>query len=145
VKTFTIAVIDGIGGGMGAQIVDRIRKEGLQACTILALGTNAVAAQRMVDAGAHKGASGENAIRVSIGCADVVVGPIGIVLANSMLGEVTPGIAEHVCSSRASKILLPLSQPHITLVGVDQKNVNDLIAEAVALIKRLHERGISMD
>jgi hypothetical protein len=133
----TIAVIDGIGGGIGAQIVERLRKEGMRDMSILALGANAVATQRMVDAGADKGASGENAIRVSVACADYILGPIGIVLPNAMMGEITPGIAEAVFGAQAKKLLLPLSQPHVTIVGMTQKNVNDLIAEAIAVIKRL--------
>ena len=132
----TIAVIDGIGGGIGAQIVERLRKEGMRDMSILALGANAVATQRMVDAGADKGASGENAVRVCLSGADYIVGPIGIVLPNAMMGEITPGIAEAVFAARAKKLLLPLSQPHVTIVGMTQKNVNDLISEAIAVLKR---------
>ena len=104
--------------------------------SILALGANAVATQRMVDAGADKGASGENAIRVSVVCVDYVIGPIGIVLPNAMMGEITPAIAEAVFSAQAKKLLLPLSQPHVVIVGMTQKNVNDLISEAIAALKR---------
>lgn len=86
---------------------------------ILALGANAVATQRMVDAGADRGASGENAIRVSVGCADYIIGPIGIALPNAMMGEITPGIAEAVLGARGKKLLLPLSQPHVVIVGME--------------------------
>jgi len=132
----TIAVIDGVGGGIGAQVVERLRKEGLPDISILALGTNAVATQRMVNAGADKGASGENAIRVSIGLADYIIGPIGIVLPNAMMGEITPAIAEAVFNSRGRKFLLPLNQPHFEIVGVSQKNVNDLIGDAILALKK---------
>mgnify|MGYP001572673167 CR=1 FL=1 len=132
----TIAVIDGIGGGIGAQIVERLRREAMRDVSILALGANAVATQRMVDAGADKGASGENAIRVSVTSADYILGPIGIVLPNAMMGEITPGIAEAVFGARGKKLLLPLSQPHVVIVGMAQKNVNDLISDAIAALKR---------
>ena len=132
----TIAVIDGIGGGIGAQIVERLRREGIRDITILALGANAVATQRMVDAGADKGASGENAIRVSILSADHILGPIGIVLPNAMMGEITPRIAEAVLAAPGKKFLLPLSQPHVEIVGMVQKNVNDLISDVIVALKR---------
>ena len=132
----TIAVIDGIGGGIGAQIVERLRREGIRDAIILALGANAVATQRMVDAGADKGASGENAIRISVASADYVLGPIGIALPNAMMGEITPGIAEAVFAARGKKLLLPLSQPHVLIVGMAQKNVNELISDAIAALKR---------
>ena len=131
----TIAVVDGIGGGIGAQIVERLRKEGMLDASILALGTNAVATQRMVSAGADRGASGENAIRVSIASADYVIGPIGIVLPNAMMGEITPGIAEAVFGARGRKLLLPLSQPHVVIVGMAQRNVSDLISDAIRALK----------
>ena len=133
----TIAVIDGIGGGIGAQIVERLRKEGIRDVSILALGANAVATQRMVDAGADKGASGENAIRVSVASADYILGPIGIALPNAMMGEITPGIAEAVFGAPGKKLLLPLSQPHVLIVGMAQKNVNELISDAIIALKRL--------
>jgi hypothetical protein len=91
----------------------------------------------MVNAGADKGASGENAIRVSIPLADFIMGPIGIVLPNAMMGEITPAVAEAIFNARAKKLLLPLNQPHFEIVGMSQKNVNDLIAEAVTALGRM--------
>jgi hypothetical protein len=137
----TIAVIDGVGGGIGAQIVERLRREGIPGSSILALGANAVATQRMVDAGADRGATGENAIRVSAPGADWIIGPIGIALPNAMMGEITPGIAEAVFSAPGRKLLLPLSQPHVVIVGMAQRNVADLIGEAVAMVKKAADRG----
>ena len=138
----TIAVIDGVGGGIGAQVVERLRREELPGASIIALGANAVATQRMVDAGADRGASGENAIRVTVPTADFIIGPIGIVLPNAMMGEITPGIAEAVFAAPGKKLLLPLSQPHFVIVGMAQRNVNDLIADAVAALKKgIAERG----
>jgi len=133
----TIAVIDGGGGGIGAQIVERLRRENLPGVSIVALGANAVATQRMVNAGADKGASGENAIRVSISLADYIIGPIGIVLPNAMMGEITPSVAEAVFNSRGKKLLLPLNQPHFEIVGMSQKNVNDLIGDALSALKKI--------
>ena len=135
--TRAIAVVDGIGGGIGAQIVERLRKEDLPGVSIVALGTNAVATQRMVNAGADKGASGENAVRVSIGLADYIIGPVGIVLPNAMMGEITPAMAEAVFNSRGKKLLLPLNQPHFEIVGISQRNVNDLITDAILTLKRM--------
>jgi hypothetical protein len=133
----TIAVIDGVGGGIGAQIVERLKKECLENTSVIALGTNAVATQRMVNAGADRGASGENAIRVSVGLADFIIGPIGIVLPNAMMGEITPAIAEGVFNSRGRKLLLPLNQPHFEIVGLSQKNVNELIGDAITSLRKM--------
>jgi hypothetical protein len=108
--------------------------------SLIALGTNAVATQRMVEAGADRGASGENAIRVSVGEADFIVGPIGVVLPNAMMGEVTPVIAAAVLAARGKKLLLPLNQPHVTIVGMAQKNVTDLISEAIAELEDIVAR-----
>jgi hypothetical protein len=131
----TVVVVDGIGGGIGAQIVTRLRREGPAGIAIVALGTNAVATQRMIDAGADRGASGENAIRVSVGLGRFVIGPIGIVLPNSMMGEITPAMAQAILDAPGRKLLLPLAQPHVTIVGISQKNVNDLIADAIQVLK----------
>ena len=122
----TIVVIDGVGGGIGAQIVQRLRKEGVHDLSVIALGTNAVATQRMVDAGANRGASGENAIRVSVAMADCIMGPIGIVLPNAMMGEITPAIAESVLAARGKKLLLPLNQPHVTRSSAWRKKMSTI-------------------
>lgn len=132
----TIVVVDGMGGGIGARLVARIRKEPRTEADLVALATNAVAAQRMVDAGADRGASGENAFRVSLADADFVLGPLGIVLPNSMMGELTPAMAEVILASRAKKILLPLAQSHVSIVGLAQRNVGELVEEALAELVR---------
>ena len=133
----TIVVIDGIGGGIGAQIVARLKAENLPDAVIVALGANAVATQRMVEAGAHRGASGENAVRVTVGSADYIFGPLGIMLPNAMMGEITPTMAEAVFCAPGKKLLLPLSQPHAIIVGIAARNVSDLISEAVETLKRM--------
>jgi hypothetical protein len=131
-----IAVVDGMGGGIGAQLVARIRKDVKSEISLLALATNAVAAERMVDAGASRGASGENAFRVSLPAADLILGPLGIVLPNAMMGELTPAMAEAVFASKARKILLPLAQSHLLVVGLADRNVGELLDEAIAALAR---------
>ena len=99
-----VAVIDGMGGGIGAQIVTQLRQELPLDVEILALGTNAVATDRMMKARASRGASGENAIRVSIGQADFILAPIAVVVPNSLMGEVTPIILGVSCFRHSSTV-----------------------------------------
>jgi hypothetical protein len=130
-----IAVIDGMGGGIGAQIVSLLRKELPLEVEILALGTNAVATDKMMKAHANRGASGENAIRVSVREADVILAPIGAVVPNSLMGEVTPGIAEAVASAPGRKLLLPINQPHFEIVGIEWKALNKQIMAAIEMVR----------
>ena len=132
-----IAVIDGMGGGIGAQIVSQLRQEIPAGTEIIALGTNATAADRMVRAGADRGASGENAIRVSVQSADIIVGPLGIVIPDAMMGELTSVMAQAVVSSKAEKYLIPLVQHHFTIVGYVSQPLAGLISE---LVRTLRER-----
>src|SRR5690554_3279171 len=116
-----IVVIDGMGGGMGAQLVQGLVKELSGHTEIWALGTNAIATAAMVKAGATKGATGENAIKVSTKDAEIVMGPLGIIIPNALMGEITPEIAEIVSSLSCRKILLPVNQPHMELVGFENR------------------------
>jgi hypothetical protein len=125
-----IAVIDGMGGGMGAQIVSQLRAE-LPEVEIWALGANAIATQRMMQAGADRGASGENAIRVSAPKADMIVAPIGVIVPNAMMGEITPAIAEAVAAAPVRKLLIPVSQPHFEIIGIAPKPLAQQIAAAI--------------
>lgn len=132
-----IAVVDGMGGGIGAQIVQRLRPIASAPHSIVALGTNASATSAMVKAGADVGATGENAIAYNAGLVDCVCGPIGIVIPNSMMGEVSPSIAAAVASSAAAKVLIPLQQAHVDFVGVESKPLSqmlDQLAERVAAL-----------
>jgi hypothetical protein len=131
----TIVIIDGMGGGIGVQLIGRIRELNLPDAEILALGTNAVAAERMVKAGAHRGAAGENAVKVAVPHADFILGPIGIVIPNSMMGEITPAVAEAVMAASGERILLPLQQDHFTLVGLEPLPLAKMLEKAVAHLK----------
>ena len=126
-----ICVIDGQGGGIGATLIKSIKAAYGESIELLALGTNAVATTRMMKAGANRGASGENAIVHSVKRADMIIGPIAITWANAMLGEVTPRIAEGITSSRAPKILLPLTQENVLLVGVNKEPLPHLVQNIV--------------
>lgn len=113
-----VCVIDGQGGGIGATLIKYLRDAYAEKLELIALGTNAIATAQMMKAGANRGASGENAIVQTVAKSDLIVGPISITWANAMLGEVTPRMAEAITSSPALKILLPLSQEQVVLVGV---------------------------
>ena len=131
-----IAVVDGQGGGIGAAIVKRLRDELQEGIEIIALGTNSTATSAMMKGRANKGATGENAIARTSREVDVIAGPVSIIMANSMLGELTPRMAEAIASSRAKKILLPISQENIEIVGVAREPLPHLVE---GLIKRLKE------
>jgi antitoxin component of MazEF toxin-antitoxin module len=131
-----IAVIDGMGGGIGAQIVTQLRQALPAEVEILALGANAVATQRMMQARASRGASGENAIRISIREADFILAPIGVVIPNSMMGEITVEIASAVACAQARKLLLPVVQPHFELIGIERQPLAAQISLAVDMIRQ---------
>jgi hypothetical protein len=131
-----IAVIDGMGGGIGAQIVTSLREELPSYIEIYALGTNSIATSSMMKSHANKGATGENAIDVSTKKASVVVAPISVVIPNSMMGEVTTRISESIATSEALKILLPIMPEDIEMVGLEGKPLALLIKDAVKLIKK---------
>jgi hypothetical protein len=130
-----VAVVDGMGGGIGTQIVTQLRQELPLEVEILALGANAIATQKMMKAKANRGASGENAIRVSINRADFILAPIGVVIPNSMMGEITPAIAEAVAGARGHKFLLPINQPHFEVVGIEWKALTKQISAAINMIR----------
>ena len=131
----TIAVVDGMGGGIGTQIVTQIRKELPLDVEIIALGTNAIATDKMMRAKANRGASGENAIRVSINSADFIIAPIGVVVPHSMMGEITPPITEAVATARGHKLFLPINQPHFEIVGIEWKALTKQISQAIEMIR----------
>jgi len=114
----TIGIIDGQGGGIGSTIIKKIKAHFGESVEIIALGTNAIATAQMLKAGANRGASGENAIARTVARVDVVVGTLGIMLVHAMMGEVTPKMAEAVSGCAATKLILPISQENVDLIGV---------------------------
>lgn len=132
-----VCVIDGMGGGIGEQIVTQLRQELPPEVQIMALGTNAIATQKMMQARANRGASGENAINISIHLADFILAPIGVVIPNSMMGEITPAIATAVSGARARKLLLPINQPHFELIGIEWKALTKQISAAIDVIRQV--------
>jgi hypothetical protein len=126
-----ICIVDGQGGGIGVTLIKYLKEAYGESVVLIALGTNAIATAQMLKVGANKGASGENAICRTLAEADCIVGPISITWANAMLGEVTPRIAEAVMSSPALKILLPLSQERVEIVGVHKEPLPHLVQAVV--------------
>jgi hypothetical protein len=139
----TIVIIDGMGGGIGVQLVAGLR-EALRDtegdAEIVALGANAVATERMVKAGADRGASGENAVRVSVSQGDYILGPVGIVVGNSMMGEISPAMAQAILEAPGERILLPLQQEHFYIAGLGAMSLARMIEEAIALLRE-HLKG----
>lgn len=136
-KKPVIAVIDGMGGNIGHQIISQLRRDLPQDLEILAFGTNSAATANMMRARASRGATGDNAIRVSIAVADVVLAPIAVVIPNSYLGELTPSIAAAIASAPAEKILLPLGQAGYHLVGTTGDPLPHLMDQALAKLREL--------
>ncbi|MDP3181190.1 MAG: DUF3842 family protein [Desulfobaccales bacterium] len=132
-----ICVIDGQGGGIGAAIIKRLKEVYGEEHEVVALGTNAVATAQMMKARANRGASGENAIVRTVATVGVILGPLSIVLANSMMGEVTPKMAEAIASAAAPKILLPLTQERVEIVGLSPEPLPHLVEKIVS--ERLKE------
>jgi hypothetical protein len=132
----SVAVIDGQGGGIGGLIIKRLREVFAEELEVIGLGTNAMATGAMLKAGANKGASGENAIVQTVKAVDIVIGTTSIVLANSMMGELTPKMAEAIASSPATKCLLPLRMPEVEIIGAPKEPLPHLVDQ---LIKRIQE------
>lgn len=132
-----VAVIDGLGGGLGSQIVNKLKNEFSDNLKILALGTNSSATSRMITNGADEGATGENAIVINVKKVDIIIGPLGLIIPNSMKGEITTVMAEAIASSNAKKIIIGMKQPHVQLIGVSDKSLNELIEESIEQIKSI--------
>lgn len=130
-----ILVIDGLGGGLGAEVISRLKK--IPDVEIVAVGTNSFATGNMLKAGAHKGATGENAIKICSLDADIIVGPWGIVIPNSLMGEITPEIATAISLSKAIKVLIPVSHPKFILVEESSPPLNRLIDLAIEKVKEI--------
>ncbi len=131
----TILVIDAQGGGIGRQLVLAI-KQNIPDASIIAVGTNSIATTAMLKAGAHSAATGENAVVVGCRKADVIVGPIGIVIADSLLGEITSKMAQAIAQSNAKRILIPFNHCDNIIVGVSDFGTGKLIESAINEIKK---------
>ena len=135
-----IAVVDGQGGGIGKALVAGIKSE-LPDVRVIALGTNSTATGQMLRAGADDGATGENAIIHNMQHVDIVAGVIGILNANSMLGELTPAMAAAIGGSHTYKVLLPINRCHIHVVSVEEASLGVHIENAVKAIKEYIEKN----
>lgn len=131
-----VLVIDGQGGGLGRQLVAALSSQ-CPDVRLVAVGTNSVAAQAMHKAGAQRAATGENAVVVNCRSADIIVGPIGIVIADALLGEITPAMAAAVCQSGAKRVLIPVNHCDNYIVGVPEQPIGDLVAAAVQKVTDL--------
>lgn len=138
-----IAVIDGQGGGIGRLIVEKLREALGNSCTILALGTNALAASVMLKAGANEGASGENAIVFSSSRVDIITGSVAILAANSYSGELTPRMAEAIASSEAVKILIPLNRCGIEICGTVDEPLPWQVENLVKRVRYWYEKKVT--
>lgn len=129
-----ILIIDGQGGRLGKQLVEKCMVTKSTEDTVIAVGTNAIATANMLKADPDEAATGENAIVVCARKADVICGPVGIVIADAMNGEVTPKAARAVGQAKARRILIPVNKCDTTIVGV-HASLGDLAEEAASLIK----------
>ena len=125
-----IVVIDGQGGRIGKNVIEQV-KAGHKDLELYAIGTNTMATSAMLKAGADFGATGENAVLVNTADADIVIGPVGIVFANALLGEITPAIATSVGASRAFKILIPVNRCNHYIAGCAENSLGEYIRIAV--------------
>ena len=131
-----VVVIDGQSGRMGQLFIERAKTQSLP-CQIVAVGANAIATSAMLKAGAENGATGENPVVVACRTADIIVGPIGILAADSLLGEITPTMAVAIGQSSAKKLLLPVNQCNNIVAGVPNLTLSKLMEEAVELLRTM--------
>ena len=131
-----VVVIDGQSGRMGQLFIERAKAAGVN-CELLAVGTNSLATVAMMKAGAAQGATGENPVLVACRTADIIVGPIGILAADSLMGEITPAMAVAVGQSSAKKLLLPVNQCNNIVAGTQNLSLSRLMDEAVETLRTL--------
>ena len=133
-------IIDGQGGNLGRQLTRRL-KEALPRADITAVGTNSTATENMLKGGADRAATGENAVVVNARRAKVIAGPLGIVIADALLGEVTPAMATAVGQSDAVRVLVPMNRCETLVAGVEEKPMGELIEDAVGRIVALLQKA----
>lgn len=139
-RTKNILVIDGQGGGIGRQIIEGIRAR-IPDADISAVGTNSIATSVMMKAGASRGGTGENAVIVNCRTADIIVGPLGIVIADSMMGEISPPMAVAIGQSRAVRFLIPMNMCHNVIVGAASLPMKELVAQTLDELSSLYVRS----
>ncbi len=132
----TICVIDGQGGKIGSTIIARLKERLRESVEIVALGTNSSATENMMKARANRGASGENAIVVTVKKAHIIIGTLNIVMANSMLGELTPRMAQAITESQALKILLPVTHENVMVIGKTDISIPQMVASLVDEVEK---------
>ena len=133
-----IMIMDGQGGGVGRSLVEALRTR-YPDVELIAVGTNATATANMMKGGTAIGATGENAVVYNSARVDAILGPIGIIMANAMLGEITPRMAEAVATSDAPILLIPMSRCNAQVMGVEERKLADNIREAVERVGQLLE------
>lgn len=131
-----IMVMDGQGGGVGRSLIEELSSRYPEA-ELIAVGTNATATSNMMKGGTSEGATGENAVVYNSARVDAILGPIGIVMANAMLGEITPRMAEAVASSDVPILLIPMSRCNAQVMGVENRKLADNIREAAERLGEL--------
>ena len=134
-----ILIVDGQGGKLASEVIKTIKKK--VTCTITAVGTNAIATENMLKAGADIAATGENPVIVACRKADVIIGPIGIVIADALNGEITPNIAKAIGSADATRILIPINRCDNLVAGINAINTKDLINDAVNKLMSLIDKN----
>jgi hypothetical protein len=131
-----ILVVDGMGGGIGKSIVELLKSSSLKSeVEIIVVGTNSIATANMIKGGADAGATGENAVVYNAARADFIIGTSGIVIGNSMFGEISPAIASAISCSEAHKVLVPASKCNVSIVGADIKPLSALLTEIEETVK----------
>lgn len=131
-----IMVVDAQGGGLGRQLIDTIKKS-IPDVHIIAVGTNSIATGTMLKAGADEAATGENSVRVAAKKVRVIIGPLGMVIADAMLGEITPQIACAIAQADAKRIMIPFSNCDNYIAGVSDFSMGRLISDAVEHLKKV--------
>ena len=129
-----IVIIDGQGGKMGQSVIAQLKKS-FPSLPVIAIGTNSIATSAMLKAGADAGATGENPVLVASRDADIIIGPIGIVIADSLLGEITPIMSEAIGKSKAYKILIPVNRCNHYVVGCEDLSLTDYISQVIKQVE----------
>ena len=133
-----IVIIDGQGGKLGAKLTELV-STAVPDAEIVAVGTNTTATERMLKAGAEKAATGENAVKVACRTADIIMGPIGIVIADALMGEITPKMAQYVGESAAQRVLVPMNLCDTYVAGTLRSSA-EIVQDAVNHVRALAER-----